>query len=79
MLFWYNLIGTALAILIFKLFRIKDKTAQGLACGTAAHGLGTTKAIELGEVQGAMSGSAIIITGIITAVVAPLLTIYSFR
>lgn len=67
-----GIIGAAIAPTIFKLLHIYDKTAQGLACGTSAHGSGTTTALELGEIQGAMSGLAIIVTGLITTVVAPI-------
>lgn len=68
-----GIIGAAIAPTIFKLFHIKDETAQGLACGTAAHGSGTTTALELGEIQGAMSGLAIIVTGLITTIIAPII------
>jgi len=67
-----GIIGAAIAPTVFKLLHIKDKTAQGLACGTSAHGSGTTTALELGEIQGAMSGLAIIVTGLITTIVAPI-------
>lgn len=67
-----GIIGAAIAPTIFKIFKIKDKTSQGLACGTAAHGSGTTTALELGEVQGAISGLAIIVTGLITTIIAPI-------
>lgn len=67
-----GIIGAAIAPTIFKLLRINDETAQGLACGTSAHGSGTTTALELGEIQGAMSGLAIIVTGLITTVIAPI-------
>lgn len=66
-----GIIGAAIAPTIFKLLHIKDETAQGLACGTSAHGSGTTTALELGEIQGAMSGLAIIVTGLITTIIAP--------
>ncbi|MBR3697687.1 MAG: LrgB family protein [Clostridia bacterium] len=67
-----GIIGAAIAPTIFKLLHIKDETAQGLACGTSAHGSGTTTALELGEIQGAMSGLAIIVTGLITTIIAPI-------
>ena len=68
-----GIIGAALAPTIFKIIKIKDETSQGLACGTSAHGSGTTTALELGEIQGAMSGLAIIIAGIMTTIIAPLI------
>ncbi len=67
-----GIIGATIAPTIFKLLHIKDETAQGLACGTSAHGSGTTTALELGEIQGAMSGLAIIVTGLITTIIAPI-------
>lgn len=67
-----GIIGAVIAPTIFKILKIKDEVSQGLACGTAAHGSGTTTALELGEVQGAISGLAISITGLITTVIAPI-------
>ncbi|WP_312654273.1 LrgB family protein [Proteiniclasticum sp.] len=58
---------------LLKLFRIKDDVAQGVAIGTAAHAVGTSKAMELGETQGAMSGLSIGIAGIATVILVPLL------
>ena len=59
---------------ILKLFRVNDPLAQGLALGTTSHAIGTSKAMEMGEIQGAMSGLAIGIAGIATVILAPLLT-----
>ncbi len=56
-----------------KLFRVKEPVAQGLAMGTASHAIGTSRAAELGEVQQAMSSLAIVVNGILTAVVAPII------
>lgn len=67
-----GIIGAALAPLIFKLLHINNDIAQGLACGTAAHGSGTTTALELGEIQGAVSGLAIVMTGLITTIMVPI-------
>lgn len=60
--------GTLSAELILKLFRIKNPVAKGLAIGTCSHALGTTKAMEMGEVEGAMSSLAIVLTGILTVI-----------
>ncbi|MGN1147978.1 MAG: LrgB family protein [Lachnospiraceae bacterium] len=60
--------GNVLAELILRLFRITEPVAKGLAIGTAAHALGTTKAMEIGEIEGAMSSLAIVVTGIMTVV-----------
>lgn len=63
-----GIVGNVLADLLLKLFRIKEPVAKGLAIGTAAHALGTTKAMEMGEVEGAMSSLAIVVAGIMTVV-----------
>ena len=64
--------GAVTAPAVCRFCRIKHKVAQGIAIGTASHALGTTKAMEMGEVQGAMSGLAIGIAGLFTAVIAPI-------
>jgi putative effector of murein hydrolase len=53
--------------------RIKHKVAQGIAIGTASHALGTSRAMEMGEVQGAMSSLSIGVAGLFTAITAPLI------
>jgi predicted murein hydrolase (TIGR00659 family) len=65
--------GVLLGPMICRLFRIDDRIAVGIAIGTSSHALGTTKAVELGETEGAMSGLAIGITGLITVFLAPLI------
>ena len=65
-----GILGAVFAPALIKLFRVKDPVAAGLAIGTASHALGTTKALELGEVEGAMSSIAIGIAGIMTVVFA---------
>ena len=67
-----GLTGTIMAESIFKLLKIKDPVAIGIAIGTSAHALGTTKAIEMGEAEGAMSGLAIGIAGLMTVFIAPI-------
>jgi predicted murein hydrolase (TIGR00659 family) len=68
-----GIFGAVAGAHICKLFRIKDKVAVGVAIGTASHALGTTKAMELGETEGAMSSLSIGVAGIITVVLAPLM------
>jgi predicted murein hydrolase (TIGR00659 family) len=65
--------GILLGPLVCKLFRINDKVAVGIAIGTSSHALGTTKAVEMGETEGAMSGMAIGIAGLVTVFLAPIL------
>lgn len=62
--------GAVFAPLFAKLFRITEPVAEGLAIGACSHALGTTRAIEIGQVQGAMSSIAICVCGIITSVLA---------
>lgn len=65
--------GAVAAPAICKICRIKHKVAQGIAIGTASHALGTTKAMEMGEIQGAMSSLSIGVAGLFTAIVAPII------
>ena len=51
--------------------RITDPIAKGVGIGTASHAIGTAKALELGETEGAMSGLAIAVAGVLTAALAP--------
>ena len=66
-------IGAVFGELIFDLFHIHHPIAQGISLGTTSHAVGTSKAIELGEIQGSMSGLAIIVKGIFTVGLAPII------
>lgn len=66
-----GVIGAMIGPTIFKLFNITDPVAQGVALGSSSHAMGTAKAIELGEVQGAMSGLSIVVTGITVVILVP--------
>lgn len=68
-----GIMGIVFYLPVFKLFKIKHPVAQGVALGTASHAVGTSKAIELGEVQGAMSSLSILVSGVITILCTPLL------
>ena len=65
--------GAVAAPAVCRFCRIKHKVAQGVAIGTASHALGTSKAMEMGEVQGAMSSLSIGVAGLFTAITAPLI------
>ena len=65
-----GIIGAIAAPGMIRLFRIKNPVASGVAIGTCSHALGTTKALEIGEVEGAMSGLAIGVAGILTVIFA---------
>ena len=73
-----GIVGAVTAGTVFKLFRINEPVAQGLACGTAAHAIGTTKALEMGEIQGAMSSLAIVASGLVTVFAAPAVASWIF-
>ena len=68
-----GIIGAIISPLLFKVFKIKNNIAIGLALGTSSHAIGTTKALELGETEGAMSSLSIGLAGIITVFLAPIL------
>lgn len=64
--------GVLSAPILIKLFRITDPIIQGVALGTSSHVIGTAKALELGQTQGAMGGISIFITGLATVGVVAL-------
>ncbi len=64
-----GIFGNVIAELVCRLFRIKEPVAKGIAIGTASHAVGTAKAMEMGQEEGAMSSLAIAVAGILTAVV----------
>ena len=63
--------GNLLAESVCKWFHITDPIAKGIGIGTSSHAIGTSKALEMGEVEGAMSGLAIAVAGVLTAVLCP--------
>lgn len=67
-----NVIGQA----VCKLFKIYEPIAVGLALGTSAHAVGTAKALEIGEVEGAMSSLSIVVSGLITVVCASVFAMF---
>lgn len=63
-----GVLGNMIGDLVLRIFSIEDKIAKGLALGTSAHAIGTVKAMELGEIEGAMSSLAIVVSGLLTVV-----------
>lgn len=63
-----GILGNVIAEGIFKVFKIEHPIAKGLALGTSAHAIGTAKAMELGEIEGAMSSLAIAVAGLLTVI-----------
>lgn len=66
-----GILGACLSELLRKVFKVKSDAAHGLALGASAHAVGTSKALEEGEVQGVFSSIALILTGIITVILSP--------
>ncbi len=63
-----GILGNVIAELWLKWMKIEEPIAKGLAIGTSAHALGTTKAMEIGKIEGAMSSLSIVVTGILTVI-----------
>ena len=67
-----GIIGAIVGPTVFKILRINSPIARGISLGTASHAVGTSKALEIGEQEGAMSSLSIGVAGIITVFLAPL-------
>ena len=65
-----GILGNVIGELVFKLFRITHPIAKGIVLGTSAHVVGTAKAVELGEIEGAMSSLSVVVAGMMTVVAA---------
>ena len=61
-----GILGNTFAELICRICKIEDPIAKGVAIGTSSHALGTAKAIEIGEIEGAMSSLSIVVAGVLT-------------
>ena len=61
-----GVLGSVTAEGVLKLFKITDPCAKGIAIGTASHAVGTSKAMEIGKTEGAMSGLSIVVSGLLT-------------
>ena len=68
-----GIFGNIFAEQLLKIGRVKHPVAKGIAIGTSAHALGTSKALEIGEVEGAMSSLSIGISGVMTVIIVPIL------
>ena len=63
-----GILGAVIAEGVCKLFHIDEPIAKGTAIGTSAHAMGTSKALEMGEIEGAMSSLSIAVAGLLTVV-----------
>lgn len=68
-----GIIGAIIAPSVLKICKITDPLSIGVSIGTSSHALGTTKAMEIGETEGAMSGLSVGLAGLITLFLAPFL------
>ena len=66
-----GIVGSLVGETVCKICHITDPLAKGFVLGTSAHAIGTSKALQMGEIEGAMSGLAIAVAGIMTAILAP--------
>lgn len=71
-----GILGNLAGSLLCKIFKLTDPIAQGVAFGTASHVVGTTRANELGPIQGAVSSLSLAVAGVLTAVLFPLALIF---
>ncbi len=67
-----GVVGNMLGDMLLKLFRISEPVAKGIALGSSAHVMGTSKAMEIGEIEGAMSSLSVVVSGILTVAAAAL-------
>lgn len=65
-----GVLGNIMAEFICKIFKIEEAVAKGIAIGSSAHAVGTAKAMEMGEIEGAMSSLSIAVSGLITVLLA---------
>lgn len=67
-----GILGTIMADITCRIFRIEHPVAKGIALGTSAHAIGTSKAFQYGEIEGAMSSLAIGLAGLMCVILAPI-------
>ena len=71
-----GVLGNIIAELVCKIFRIHEPVAKGMAIGSASHAIGTAKAMEMGEVEGAMSSLSIAVSGLLTVIGASVFAMF---
>ncbi len=70
-----GLLGASVAPLVFRVFKITHPVARGLGLGTSSHALGTTRAMEMGQTEGAVSSLAIGVAALTTVILVAVLQI----
>lgn len=63
--------GNLMSVSLCRLLRITNPIAKGIAIGTSSHAIGTSKALEMGQIEGAMSSLSIAVAGVLTAILCP--------
>ena len=71
-----GVLGNIIAELVCKIFRIHEPVARGIAIGSASHAIGTARALEMGEVEGAMSSLSIAVSGLLTVIGASVFAMF---
>ncbi len=71
-----GILGNVIAEHVCRLFKITDPVARGIAIGSSSHAIGTAKAMELGQIEGAMSSLSIVISGVLTVAGASLFSLF---
>ena len=71
-----GVLGNIIAELVCKIFRLHEPVAKGIAIGSASHAIGTAKAMEMGEVEGAMSSLSIAVSGLLTVIGASVFAMF---
>ena len=66
-----GIFGGVIGAEVMKMAKVKSRIAAGIGIGTSSHAGGTSRAIQMGETEGSMSGAAIVLTGLVTALIAP--------
>jgi len=69
-----GILGNVMGESVLKALKVRHAVSRGLAMGASSHAIGTAKAMEFGATEGAMSGLAIAVTGVLTVVIAPFFT-----
>ena len=67
-----GVLGNVIADAVLKLFKIEEPIAKGIAIGSSSHAVGTAKAMEIGQIEGAMSSLSIVVCGLLTVIGASL-------
>lgn len=68
-----GIVGNLSAAALCRICKLRDPVARGVAIGTGSHAIGTSRALQMGRVEGAVSGVSIAVAGVLTAIICPIL------